>query len=142
MKKFTALIIVLTFTVIASSSILGETAAQESIQESAPAFTVGRLVIAGSIEDREPVGIVNVFASATEKVYCFLEAQDIAEDTSVTFVWYFGEKEMAKVELPLSQGSRWRTYSSKRLAGLKGDWKVELQDAAGAVLQTVEFKVE
>ncbi len=49
---------------------------------------------------------------------------------------------MAKVTLPVKQGQRWRTYSSKKLAGLKGDWEVELHDAKGTVLQTVEFTVE
>jgi hypothetical protein len=49
---------------------------------------------------------------------------------------------MARIELPLRQGPRWRTYSSKKIAGLKGNWKVELQDEGGTVLQAVEFMVE
>ncbi len=114
----------------------GETAADE------PVFTIQRFVIAGSVEDREPVGVVNAFAFTTEKVYCFLEAGNITRDTTVSFVWYHGDKKMATVTLPLRKGSRWRTYSSKKLGGLKGDWKVELQDAAGNILETVAFSVE
>ncbi len=55
-------------------------ASHDEYQEGAPLFTVARLVIAGSVENREPVGIVDAFSSTTEKVYCFLEARDIAED--------------------------------------------------------------
>ncbi|MFC1819372.1 DUF2914 domain-containing protein, partial [Thermodesulfobacteriota bacterium] len=58
------------------------------------------------------------------------------------FVWYFEDTEMARVALPLNKGMRWRTYSSKKLAGLKGNWKVELQDYSGIVLNTVSFQVQ
>ena len=108
----------------------------------ADAFSIDRLVIAGSIEDREPVGVVGAFSGSTEKVYCFLDARDISDDTIVSFVWYLEEIEIARVELPIREGSRWRTYSSKKLAGNTGSWKVELQDENGEVLETVEFRVE
>ena len=42
----------------------------------------------------------------------------------------------------IKQGSRWRTYSSKNLGGLKGEWKVEIQDQNGVILKLAEFKVE
>ncbi len=107
-----------------------------------PQFSVERLVIAGSIEDREPFGVVDVFSASTELVYCFLDARDIREDTIVSFVWYHGETEMAKVDLTLRAGTRWRTNSSKKLGGRQGDWRVELQDAEGTVVDTVSFSVE
>lgn len=105
-------------------------------------FQVARLVIAGSIDNLEPVGIVDAFAASTEKVYCFLEANQIREDTTASFVWYHGETKMAAVDLPLRQGARWRTYSSKKLGGKTGDWRVEIQDAEGNVLEVVGFTVE
>jgi hypothetical protein len=105
-------------------------------------FKIERFVIAGSIENREPVGILNAVSSSTEKIYCFLEARDITEDTAVSLVWYYGGNKMATVELAVFKGPRWRTYSSKELKGLKGDWKVELQDVNGIVLETVTFSVE
>ncbi len=140
MRKFPVLITALSLILIsltcAAFAAGGETAADETV------FTIQRFVIAGSVEDREPVGVVNAFASTTEKVYCFLEAGNITKDTTVSFVWYHGDKKMATVTLPLRKGSRWRTYSSKKLGGLKGDWKVELQDAGGNVIETVAFSVE
>lgn len=107
-----------------------------------PGFAVSRMVVCEDILAREPLGVADTFAAATEKVYCFLEARDIEEDTDVSFVWYYNDREMARVVLPLRQGGRWRTNSSKQLAGLKGQWKVELQDASGAVLNSVSFLVE
>ncbi len=105
-------------------------------------FTISRLSIAGSIENLEPVGVVDIFAASTEKVYCFLEATSIKKDTTVSFIWYHREKRMAIVNLSLKKGAKWRTYSSKRIGGLKGEWKVILQDADSNVLQTVGFTVE
>jgi hypothetical protein len=114
---------------------------QEMEGVSAP-FSIARLVIAGSVENLEPVGVVDAFAASTEKVYCFLEATQIKEDTTVRFVWYHGETKTAVVELPLKKGARWRTYSSKKLGGRTGDWRVEVQDAEGHSLEVVGFAVE
>jgi hypothetical protein len=117
-------------------------AADDGELNSSAYFDVGRFVVAGSVEDREPVGIVDAFASSTEKVYCFLDAQNIKEDTEVSFVWYHEDTRMAIVTLPLRKGKRWRTYSSKRLGGNAGSWRVELHDADGKVVRTATFTVE
>jgi len=139
-KKFTAMIlnIVLVFSVTATAAFASEEQAGTPDQS----FSIARMVIAGSIDDREPVGVVNAYSASTEKVYCFLEAHDIKTEEMVSFVWYHGDTKKAAVELPLGVGPRWRTYSSKKLGGLTGEWKVELQDSAGAVLKTVSFSVE
>lgn len=107
-----------------------------------PGFTLSRMVVSESIVDREPAGAADQFSAATEQVYCFLEAKDIDQDTEVSFVWFHNDTEKARVTLPLRKGNRWRTKSSKKLGGLKGSWKVELQDASGIVLNTVAFSVE
>ncbi len=142
MKKFPVLITALSLTLFITSLSCAVFAAEGEIAGNEPGFTIERFVIAGSVEDKEPVGVVNAFASTTEKIYCFLEASNITEETTVSFVWYHGDKKMATVRLPLGKGSRWRTYSSKKLGGLKGEWKVELQDADGNVVETVAFSVE
>jgi len=107
-----------------------------------PGFQIKRMVLCEKIIDREPVAIGDTFSAATKKIYSFLEAGNIEQDTMVSFVWYFENKELARVSLPLSEGRRWRTYSSKKIAGLKGEWKVELQDSSGIVLNTLSFKVQ
>lgn len=107
-----------------------------------PGFIISRMVMSQRIADREPVEVADTFSVDTEKVFCFLEATAVEHDTTVSFVWYFENKEMARVSLPLSKGGRWRTYSSKKLGGLKGNWKVELQESSGIVLHTVSFRVQ
>ena len=90
----------------------------------------------------EPVGVAETFPASTEKVYCFLEATNIAKDTEVSFVWLYGQKEMLKTTLPLKMGTKWRTYANKNLRGLKGEWNVEIKGQDGKVLKDVKFKVE
>ena len=107
-----------------------------------PGFTINRMVISKDVVNKEPVGIGDFFSAATDKLYCFLEAGNIERDMQVSFVWFWGGQEMARVTLPLQEGNRWRTYSSKNLAGLKGQWKVELHDASGIVHNSVSFTVE
>ncbi len=113
---------------------------KESVQ--AASFTIARMVLCENVENHEPVGVAEVFPVDTPKAYAYLEAVDIAEDTTVSFVWHYEENQVAKVDLTLRKGSRWRTYASKNIATLKGDWKVELRDAGGNVLKAIAFRVE
>jgi hypothetical protein len=139
------LILVLTFVLpwgMISPTFADEKAKEEAGAQEAPGLKIARLVLGTGVENREPVGVSETFPASIEKVYCFLEATDISQDTEVSFVWYHGEKEMGKTTLPLKMGSRWRTYASKNLGELKGEWKVEIRDAAGNVLKDVQFKVE
>ena len=107
-----------------------------------PGFTISRMVMGEKISNREPIGIADTFSADAESVSCFLEATDIEEDTTISFIWYFEGQEKARINLPLQKGPRWRTYSSKKLANMKGSWTVELQEASGIVLNTVSFKVQ
>jgi hypothetical protein len=105
-------------------------------------FGVARLVVASGVEEREPVNIADSFAADIDKVYCFLEAQNIRRKTAARFVWYHGEDEVASVSMDLEQGSRWRTFSSVEIAERTGNWRVDLQDEADRVVQSVDFRVE
>ena len=115
---------------------------QEKAKAEKMGLTVARLVIGTGVENREPIGVAETFPATTEKVYCFLEATNIPEDTEITFVWFHGEKEMLKTGLSLKMGPKWRTYADKNLRGLKGGWKVEVKDAKGNLIKDVKFKVE
>jgi hypothetical protein len=120
-----------------------DASAEEQKQSAEPApFSVSRMVVAEGVQDREPQKVAETFPASTEKVYCFVEAADISEDTEVSFVWYHGDKEMLKTTLPLKKGHRWRTYAYKNLHGLAGEWKVELQDSTGKEIKSASFKVE
>ncbi len=151
MKKQVPGVWVLVLTVIVVWGIVPLVCAQEKAKQEAPAketakeaavFAVKRLVVGTGVENLEPVGVAETFPASTEKVYCFLEATDIAKDTEVSFAWFNGDKELSKFSVPLKQGPRWRTYAEKNLRELKGDWKVEIRDADGKVVKDVKFKVE
>ena len=107
-----------------------------------PEFTINRMVVCERVVDREPEGVADTFSADVETVFCFLETQDINVDTTISFVWYFEGQEKARIPLPLQKGMRWRTYSSKKLANMKGNWTVELQETSGIVLNTISFKVQ
>ncbi len=119
-----------------------EKAKPEGVPKETAPFMIKRLVIGTGVEQSEPAGVAETFPASTEKVYCFLEAVDIAKDTEVSFVWFHGEKEMLKFSVPLKMGSRWRTYANKNLRELKGDWKVEIRDSDGNLVKEIKFKVE
>ncbi|RMH43608.1 MAG: DUF2914 domain-containing protein, partial [Gammaproteobacteria bacterium] len=57
-------------------------------------------------------------------------------------VWYWQDREMARVDLPV-RSSNWRTWSSKRiLPEWTGPWRVVVEDAAGKVVAEKVFRVE
>jgi hypothetical protein len=134
------LFLALMLTVI--SSTLLWPAAPAAAEETIASLTINRLIICSGIENREPVDTVSVFAAGSEVAYAFLEATNISTDVEVSFVWRHGDSEVGRVILPIRAGTRWRTYSSKKLAGRSGAWQVEVQDSTGAVLASVDFTVE
>jgi hypothetical protein len=137
MKKHGTVMLISVFTIIVGWAMVIPAYGQEKA-----GFTIARLVVGTGVENREPVGVAETFPVSTEKVYCFLEATEIAKDTEVSFVWFSGEKEMSKFSAPLKMGPRWRTHAEKNLRGIKGDWKVEIRDSGGNLLKEIKFKVE
>jgi len=119
-------------------------AAAPAAKAAAPAagLNISRMEIASSVENRQPVGIVATFPATTEKVFCYLEFKDVPQDTNITYVWTLGPNEMGKVTQQVKKSWRWRTWASKTLGGMKGDWKVDVVDDSGAVLKSATFKVE
>ena len=116
-------------------------------KEAAPAqekgeFAIARAVVGTGVENKEPIGAADAFPASTEKVSCFIEASNVPKDMELTTVWSMGDKEMRKINATVKAGPRWRTWVEKKVAGMKGDWKVEIKDADGKVLKDVKFKVE
>lgn len=142
MKKHLSIILMLALTIIVVWGMVPPIYGEEKPEAEAPGFTISRAVVGTGVEDREPVGVADTFSATTERVYCFLEANEIQKDTEVSLVWFHGETEMLRISLPLQMGPRWRTYAYKNLRGLQGDWKVQIEDASGALVKEVPFKVE
>ena len=97
--------------------------------------------ICTAIEDREPVGVDTIFADSLEKLYCFTKIVGATDTTSIYHVWYFGDEEKAKVNLPIKSSS-WRTWSSKIIAkDWMGKWHVEITTEEGDLLGKKEFEI-
>lgn len=111
-------------------------------QSTTSPFEVARLVVCANVQNRTPVDVRDVFPADTATVFCFLDARDIQQTTTVSMVWYHEDAELARVPLRVGQGPRWRTYSSKETMGRKGNWKVYLLDSAGNTLASVQFVIE
>lgn len=129
----------LIFIVSMTSLVFGQ---EQAEPQGAPEFSISRIVIAEDVQDREPIGVAEIFSASTERVYCFIEATDIVENTEVNFVWYHEGKEMRTFTLSLMEGPRWRTFAYKNLHGQTGNWKLEIKDKTGNSLKSITFKVE
>lgn len=103
---------------------------------------VDEMTICTGIEDRQPVGMDTAFVKTVGQLFCFVKVSGESDSTSISQVWFYDGKEMAKVELSV-KGKTWRTWSSKRIVeDWVGQWKVEVQSATGDVLMTKEFTVK
>lgn len=106
------------------------------------ALTVDKMAVCTSIEDRQPMGADTSFIKTVGQLYCFVKISGGSDTTSISHVWYFEDKEMAKVELSI-KGKTWRTWSSKRIVeDWVGNWKVDVTNDAGTVLMSKEFIVK
>lgn len=116
-------------------------AAQEQSQET---LKVSKIAVCTGIdrENRAPEGEATSFPDTTSKVYCFTHVEGASGEIEITHKWFYGDKLMAEVTLPVRSNS-WRTWSSKNLVkSWKGGWHVEVAGPDGEVLATREFTVE
>ena len=104
-------------------------------------ISVETSAVCEDVVDREPVNEGTSFSVSVGRLYYFTKIVGAETATEVTHVWWHGTEERARVSLPVG-GSSWRTYSSKAIqAHEKGTWRVEVLDANGNNLETVEFTV-
>ena len=93
------------------------------------------------VEDRTPRGIRQVYPSTIGTLYCFSHLAEIPSEGMIYHVWYYGNVEVARVELSISP-PRWRTWSSKIiLPEFKGNWRVEVV-YGDHILQTLTFAIQ
>ena len=114
-----------------------------STDENPSSLIIERAALATGIIDREPEGVANKFPWDIEKIYFFTQVQGaLLNHTTITHRWYYKNKLMAEVELPV-KSNNWRTYSSKRIIyEWIGNWYVEAVDVKGNVLKTLRFEIE
>lgn len=96
-----------------------------------------------NLANREPVDLTDTFKVADGQVITFSRVTGGA-GTELHHVYFLGDKQIDDITLKIN-GSPWRTNSKKTLRaeqGMTGDWRVEVRDGGGAVLETLKFKVE
>ena len=97
--------------------------------------------VATNVVDRMPTGVATTFPADVERVYAWTRVQGAEGETTVHHVWIHGEVERADLELSIG-GSPWRTWSNKAIPPeWAGDWRVEVRDGRGNVLETIRFTV-
>jgi len=121
--------------------ITGWVIAQEEEQE----LKIEQAVIAKDVdqEKREPVEPGDKFSAEVGKVYCFIRVTGAKGETEIKMAWYLGDKVVSEIPLKV-KASTWRTWSYKTIdpATMKGAWKVEIKDAGGKILTTLNFTIE
>ena len=105
------------------------------------ALTVAESSVATNVVDRVPTGVAMTFGADVERVYAWTRIEGAAGETMIHHVWIHGEVERADLELRIG-GSPWRTWSNKAIPPeWAGDWRVEVRDGSGNVLETIRFTV-
>jgi len=98
-------------------------------------------VLARSIVDRVPQDTGTTFPADVGELMLWTRVTGAAAESVIHHVWLHGDQQVADIELRVG-GSPWRTWSRKTIpADGTGAWKVEVRDAAGAVLQRIDFTI-
>ena len=133
-KKILSISALLSLVLISFFSVT-QVAAQENL-------VVSEFAIATSIEDRTPRGVSDTFPTTVSKLYAYTKINGAMGETTINHRWYYGETLLAEVSLDVRSAS-WRTYSSKNiLPQWPGQWKVEVTNAQGTVLDSLQFTIE
>jgi hypothetical protein len=102
---------------------------------------VATAAICKSVVNREAVDIGTRFPNSVPRLYCFTRIVGADQPTEIVHVWSYGDAERARISLKV-ESSNWRTYSSKAIqAHETGAWRVDVLDAAGNLLKTINFEV-
>ena len=104
-------------------------------------LSVAESSVATMVVDRMPSGVATTFGADVERVYAWTRIEGADGETTIHHVWIHGDVERADLELRIG-GSPWRTWSNKAIPPeWAGDWRVEVRDDAGNVLETIRFAV-
>ncbi|MCP3923606.1 MAG: DUF2914 domain-containing protein [Desulfobacterales bacterium] len=111
-------------------------------EDTASSLTLIDASVCQSIENRNPVGVGDVFPSDIARVFCFTKAGSL-EVTKIKHLWYYKDEKVAEIALKIGASASWRTRSSKAImAHQTGNWKVEIVASDNKVLKTIQFMVE
>lgn len=128
--------------IAASTLLLAVVAAPAAAQdepEAAQEAPSVEAVLATGVEEMMPVGEAQEFPADVGRVFLWTRVTGAA-DMTIQHVWIHGDMEWP-VTLQIG-GSPWRTWSSKAIPPeWSGEWRVEIRDEAGDLLDTRSFVV-
>lgn len=107
-------------------------------------FTITELAVTTKVSKGKPIDSVRRISHRSVKaLYCFTRTlSDEPIETKLKHVWLQNGQKVKETELPV-KGRRWRVYSTLPVsANSVGNWRVEVQNEAGTVLKTVEFRIQ
>ena len=110
----------------------------------AGSLSITELAVTTKVSKGKPIDAVHRISHRTVKaLYCFTRTvSDDAGETTIKHVWMRNGQVVKETDLPV-KGKRWRTYSSLPVnATTVGNWRVEIRDATGVVMKTVEFRIQ
>ena len=100
--------------------------------------------LTSAIQQREPIDEIDhiqLNKGARARIHFFMRLRDLAGQ-QVSVRWYYQNKEVAQIKLPIGNNEQWRTHSNKLLPKTKlGQWHVELHDPSGNLLARRNFTV-
>ncbi|MBL7959834.1 DUF2914 domain-containing protein [bacterium] len=91
------------------------------------------------VEKNDVVGESTSFSAENDKVYCWLRITG-AQGKTVMVKWYRDNVFLSDVALEITSNNM-RTYAYKTIFGNGGNYKVEIVDDGGNIMQTGEFVV-
>ncbi|MBS1271351.1 MAG: hypothetical protein MAGBODY4_00480 [Candidatus Marinimicrobia bacterium] len=98
-----------------------------------------KMVFTTDVVDREPVDSVGSFTTSNEQAFCHIRVFNNGKPKQVTFRWLYNGKEYFKFAANIGRSPSWRTYTS--VIPKVGDWKVQILNSDGKVMQEREFTV-
>ncbi len=109
---------------------------------SAWSLEVAEAVVTTEVSDRAPVDEVLVLPAATVgKLYCFTRVTGAGGESAIYHVWYRQGLEVRRARLTV-RSDDWRTWSVQPIQpDWTGEWKVDVLDAQGQSLRTLDFRL-
>lgn len=110
----------------------------------AQTLKITELAVTTKVSKGKPIDSVHRISYRTVKaLYCFTRTvTDDGTETSLRHVWLRDGQLVKETELPI-RGRRWRVYSTLPINSESvGNWRVEVRDAAGVIIKSVEFRIQ
>ena len=116
---------------------------ESSRASSSKKMSVKRLVLARGIDGHEPQDVASTFAAKDDRVYAFVEVENLGSDDTVAVVFEPPSgPALGAISLKVGGGAaHFRTWAFTRRAHEVGDWTVVVRDTHGKVLGRQTFTV-